>query len=215
MKSIGTPRHLGFYLAVGAGLVAGLVAWLTAPGLILLAGVNAFFLAYLVLAMTQIFRMDPAFLRKHADQEDAPAPLILAVTAVAVAVSAVSLFLVLIDDQHKPLELGLSVASVALGWFAIHTMWAMHYAFEYYEVREVSARKKALAGGLEFPGGEDPDGTSFLYFSYVVGMTAQTSDTSVTSNAMRRLVTLHGVFAFFFNTILVAAAVNIAITLAQ
>ena len=65
------------------------------------------------------------------------------------------------------------------------------------------------------PGGEEPDGTAFLYFSYVVGMTAQTSDTAVVSNAMRRLVTLHGVFSFFFNTVIVAASVNVAISLAQ
>ena len=111
----------------------------------------------------------------------------------------------------------LSVASVVLGWFAIHTMWAMHYAFEYYDEPEASSgkRKRQVVGGLEFPGGEDPDGTAFLYFSYVIGMTAQTSDTTVTSNAMRRLVTLHGVFSFFFNTILVAAAVNIVVSLAR
>jgi uncharacterized membrane protein len=216
VKRLGAPRHLGFYLSVAAGLAAALLAWLLAPRLVLLAGVNTFFFAYLVLAGTQLFRMDPAFLRKHAAEEDAPAPLILAVMAVAVTVSAVSLFLVLIDDKRgMPLELALSIASVALGWFAIHTMWAMHYAYEYYEVRGTSPRAKAVKGGLEFPGGEDPDGTAFLYFSYVVGMTAQTSDTAVSSNAMRRLVTLHGVFAFFFNTILVAAAVNIAIALAR
>ncbi len=36
-------------------------------------------------------------------------------------------------------------------------------------------------------------------------MTAQTSDTDITSNAMRRLVLVHGVFSFFFNTVIVAA----------
>ncbi len=54
---------------------------------------------------------------------------------------------------------------------------------------------------------------AFLYFSYVIGATAQTADTNVTSNAMRRLVLVHGVFAFFFNTVIIASAVNIVVSL--
>jgi uncharacterized membrane protein len=93
----------------------------------------------------------------------------------------------------------------------------MHYAFEYYQGRETSAKghRGEIVGGLEFPGGEEPDGTAFLYFSYVIGMTAQTSDTSVTSNAMRRIVVIHSIFSFFFNTVIVAAAVNIVVSLGQ
>jgi uncharacterized membrane protein len=113
------------------------------------------------------------------------------------------------------MAIALGAASVVLGWFAVHTMWAMHYAFEYYDEPKTSPKgaKRGVEGGLEFPGGEEPDGTAFLYFSYVIGMTAQTSDTAVTSNAMRRLITLHSVFSFFFNTVIVAAAVNIVVSL--
>lgn len=211
MTNFRHPRHLGFYLAAGLGLIVAVGCAVAAPPLALPAGANTFFLAYLLLATTQIVRMKPEFLRRHADQEDAPALLILVVMAVAVVVSAGSLFLVLNQRAGSPgPQLVLSVASVLLGWFAIHTMWAMHYAFEYYE-----AEAGKRGGGLAFPGGEEPDGTAFLYFSYVVGMTAQTSDTAVVSNAMRRLVTLHGVFAFFFNTVIVAASVNVAIALAR
>ena len=38
---------------------------------------------------------------------------------------------------------------------------------------------------------------------------------SLQPNAMRRLVAVHGIFAFFFNTVIVAAAVNIAVALAH
>ena len=115
-----------------------------------------------------------------------------------------------------PLTLG--VASVVLGWFAINTMWAMHYAFEYYRPLDKApgaGKKRPVRAGLQFPGSEEPDGTAFVYFSYVIGMTAQTSDTEVCSNAMRRIVTVHGIFSFFFNTVLVAAAVNIVVSLAH
>lgn len=211
-------RHRGFYIAIGLGLLAGLLMLPFAKGMALAVGVNVFFIAYLALAAIEGRKLTAPFLRQHADEEDAPAPLILLVMAGAVAVSAVSLFMVLMGDKGSmPLPLGLGVASVVLGWFAIHTMWAMHYAFEYYRsTAEHSGKgKKGFAGGLEFPGGEEPDGMSFIYFSYVIGMTAQTSDTDVTSNAMRRIVTMHGVFSFFFNTVIVAAAVNIVVSLAK
>lgn len=59
-----------------------------------------------------------------------------------------------------------------------------------------------------------PGGYDFLYFAFVVGMTAQTSDVAVTTTAMRRVTLLHSIVSFFFNTVLVAAAVNAAVQLA-
>ncbi len=50
----------------------------------------------------------------------------------------------------------------------------------------------------------------FLYFAVVIGMTSQTSDVSISSSALRRLVLIHGVIAFFFNTTLLAITINIA-----
>ena len=119
--------------------------------------------------------------------------------------------LLVMMGAHSGLRLGLSTGAVILGWFTVHTMMAMHYAFEFYgsmPMGRQAKRKDGASGGLEFSGSEDPDGVSFLYFSFVVGMTAQTSDTEVSSNAMRRLVTIHGIFSFFFNTVIIAAAVE-------
>jgi uncharacterized membrane protein len=216
---IDAVRHRGFYISLGLGVVAGLLTLPFAAGMALAVGVNVFFAAYLAVAAIEGRRLTAQFLRQHADEEDAPAPVILLVMAGAVAVSAVSLFMVLMGDKgNMPLPLGLGVAAVVLGWFAIHTMSAMHYAFEYYKAPAGHAgngRKREIAGGLDFRGGEEPDGTSFIYFSYVIGMTAQTSDTGVTSNAMRRIVTMHAIFSFFFNTVIVAAAVNIVVSLAN
>ena len=214
-----TTRHRSFFIAVAVGIVVGLGSLVFAPGLMITLGVNAFFLVYLVLTFRTAQKFSAEFLRKHADEEDEPAPLILLVMLAAVAVSATSLFLVILEgDQRTGLQLVLSVVSVVLGWFAVHTMWAMHYAFEYYKA-PASERGKSKSGkvlaGLEFPGGEHPNGVAFIYFAYVIGMTAQTSDTTITSNAMRRLVIVHGAFAFFFNTVILAAAVNIAVALAH
>ena len=46
-------------------------------------------------------------------------------------------------------------------------------------------------------------------------MTAQTSDVAITSTAMRKVNLLHAIVSFFFNTVLVAAAVNAAVSLAS
>jgi uncharacterized membrane protein len=48
----------------------------------------------------------------------------------------------------------------------------------------------------------------------VVGMTCQVSDVQVKTTAMRKAVLVHGVAAFFFNTVFIAMAVNAAVSLA-
>ncbi|RYE10403.1 MAG: DUF1345 domain-containing protein [Hyphomicrobiales bacterium] len=216
MSPFHTTRHFGFYAAAGAALLAGLGAALLTPQLSISIGVNAFFLVYLGFMLRLVPRKSAQTLRRHAAEDDAPAPILLLVMLAAVVVSAATLFVSLAGEHASPVLLILGIASVVLGWFAIHTMWAMHYAYEYYSVGAAGRDGRADSeGGLDFPGGEDPDGTAFLYFAYVIGMTAQTADTNVTSNAMRRLVAIHGVFSFFFNTVLVAAAVNIVVSLAN
>jgi uncharacterized membrane protein len=69
------------------------------------------------------------------------------------------------------------------------------------------------AGGLIFPGDNRPDYWDFLYFSTSIGATSQTSDTAIRSKALRRLVTLHAVVSFFFNTTVLALTINLAASL--
>jgi len=215
----GGTRHRNFYVAVGLGVLVGLAMLLLDQDVALVSAANVFFLAYLLLTALAGGKLTAEFLRKHAAEEDAPAALILLVMLAAVVAAAVSLFLVLRDPQNRmSIQLGLGVASVVLGWFAIHTMWAMHYAFEYYQDDGGGLGKTKsgkIRAGLDFPGGEEPNGAAFAYFAYVIGMTAQTSDTAITSNAMRRLVLVHGIFSYFFNTVIVAAAVNNVVAFAH
>lgn len=213
-------RHRNFYISAVGGLVAGAITFFVQRQLTVVIAANLFFLLYLLLTLRTSKKLTAAFLREHAAEEDEPPPLILLVMLASVAASAISLFLVLHDAERAPLQLILAVLSVVLGWFAVHTMWAQHYAFEYYQVPEAERgtgkkRSGKVREGLAFPGDEAPSGVSFFYFAYVIGMTAQTADTNITSNGMRRLVLVHGVFSFFFNTVIVAAAVNIAVALSQ
>ena len=69
--------------------------------------------------------------------------------------------------------------------------------------------------GSSSPADTEPGAYDFLYFAFVTGMTAQTSDVAITSTAMRKFNLIHGIVSFFFNTVLVAAAVNVVISLAS
>src|SRR5690606_16890278 len=141
------------------------------------------------------------------------------VTLVVVGVATVSLFqLINGKDDAGVAALAFALASVPLGWFTIHAMTALHYAHLYWTDDESTDpsdrfRKKQPVGGLEFPGTQRPKGWDFLYFATVIGMTAQTADTGITSTQMRRVALLHAVVSFFFNTVIVAAAVNLAVSL--
>ena len=63
---------------------------------------------------------------------------------------------------------------------------------------------------LSVPGVTEPTYGDFMYFSLVIGMTAQVSDVTTGTAAMRRVVMIHGVIAFFFNTAVLALGVNLA-----
>jgi uncharacterized membrane protein len=99
----------------------------------------------------------------------------------------------------------LAGATVLLSWTFIHTMFALHYAHEYYGERAESG------GGLAFPGDDRmPDYWDFMYFSFVIGMTSQVSDVGITSKMIRRTAAAHGVVSFLFNVALLSLSVGVA-----
>ncbi|MGH6860065.1 MAG: DUF1345 domain-containing protein [Phyllobacterium sp.] len=211
-------RHNPFYLAAIVALAVLALALALLPRLAYVAAANVFFAAYLILTGLKVAQLTPDFLRRNAARSDEPVWIIFAVTFGAVLVGVGSLFVLINSGAHPhPLDLALSLAAVPLGWLTIHMMAAMHYAHLYWQPDETAqgarqARRRHI-GGLDFPGDKEPGGIEFLYFSYVLGMTAQTSDTAVTSTAMRQITLVHSVVSFFFNTVLVAAAVNLAVSL--
>ena len=193
-------RHLAFYAGLAAGVLVFAAGSVASSGSAVEMAAIAFFLVYLVLTAFRVPSLSAAYLRDHALENDEPAPVILAVTFGAVALSLVSLFTV-VNGAGR------------LGWLTIHTMAALHYAHLYGRPSPETADAE-VRGGLDFPGKDEPGAHDFLYFAFVIGMTAQTSDVAITSTAMRKANLLHAVVSFFFNTVLVAAAVNVAVSLA-
>jgi len=88
----------------------------------------------------------------------------------------------------------------------MQVVYALHYAHEYYAADPASGKD---AGGLAFPGGEPPDYWDFLHFSIIIGVAAQTADIAFTEKGLRRLGTAHSLFAFVFNTVIVALTINL------
>lgn len=209
-------RHLPFYLAALCAIAVALLALFFRKDLVAALAANTFFVVYLVLAGMNIPRMTVAHLKKHASTNDEPVWIIFLVTFMTVIIAVVSLFILINQKPHPgAFALVTTLAAVPLGWFTIHMMAAIHYAHLYWQ--RTSGEKQGTAakpcGGLKFPGTPEPCGSDFIYFAYVIGMTAQTSDTSITTPAMRRINIVHSIVSFLFNTILVAAAVNVAVTL--
>lgn len=207
-------RHKAFVVAIVAGIIAFAAGLLVRPGLATGIGADVFFAVYLGLIVLHWHKFTAEHFRKTAAEDDAPATAIFAATVVVVAAAMASLFLALNGGPAVgPWPILVGAAAVVLGWFAVHTLAALHYGYEYYEAPP-GGETGEVSGGLDFPGRHAPDGLAFLYFSYVIGMTAQVSDVEVTSPKMRRLVTVHALFSFWFNTVLLAATVNAAIAIA-
>jgi uncharacterized membrane protein len=213
MNSVLDHRYRSFIVAGGVALVVLPFVVIYEPSVTVELPAILFFTVYLALSFLRLRRLTPAYLKQHADVADAPAFVILGVTVLAIVAAIGALFLTLNRDQRAgSVELALAVAAVVLGWLTIHTMAAMHYAHVYWRPSRVA--ENGRRGGLDFPGTADPCGHDFLYFSLVIGMTAQTSDVVITSTAMRKLNLVHATVSYFFNTVLVAAAVNAAVSLA-
>ncbi|OCP01148.1 MULTISPECIES: DUF1345 domain-containing protein [unclassified Ensifer] len=207
-------RHWPFYTAILSAIASLPVLWLVARSFALEGAAIVFFCVYLIMCWRRLRMMTGRHLRTHARNTDEPEFVIFLVTTGAAATSLVSLFFALNGEKTgSALALALAFASVVLGWATIHMMAAMHYAHIYW-VPAANAQTSEPARGLDFPGTPDPGGYDFLYFSFVIGMTAQTSDVGITTTAMRRINLMHAIVSFFFNTVLVAAAVNAAVQLA-
>jgi uncharacterized membrane protein len=168
---------------------------------------DAFAAIYLVLAYAMMFRCGQEHIKPNAILQDDGRVLILMVTQLGALASIAAIVFELGASKKSGAGLTLAIVTIALSWAALHTSFALHYAHEYYRGRK--------PGGLQFPSGdsdEKPDYWDFVYFSFVVGMTAQVSDVGITDKIIRRTATVHGIISFVFNTALLALMVNIAAT---
>jgi uncharacterized membrane protein len=157
---------------------------------------------YLLMARSRI-----SGIRNHSKELDEGRLLLLVLTVVAALASLGAIVAELGTSQgseRTATQLTLALVTIVLSWFFIHSIFAIHYAHEFYG-------DGAKQSGLKFPGDEkEPHYWDFVYFSFVIGMTCQVSDVAVSSRLIRATVNVHGIVSFFFNAALVALSVNMA-----
>jgi uncharacterized membrane protein len=207
--SLGHYRHhWRFYSSVAFGVLVWLLPLSRTMGLRVSLGGATFFLIYLISSAALARGLTTEDLRQKATFEDEGIVVIVLITLAVIALSLGSLVLLLGSEQRNGWLLVPAVANVPLGWATLHTIMAFHYAHLFYAPPE-EGDKATHTGGIEFPKTTEPCMGDFMYFSFVVGMTAQTSDVDVTSREMRNATVVHGVVSFFFNTVILALAVNV------
>jgi uncharacterized membrane protein len=175
---------------------------------------DVFALCVLGLAWLTIITTPPEKLRARAQMQDVSHILIFIFVVVAACAGLFAvgfLFLnksVAAQSPHFFVHLLMSLVAIICSWALVHTVFGLRYAHTYYGDPDGPTGPKPHAGGLEFPGDREPDYMDFAYFSFVIGMTFQVSDVVITSRDLRKLVLVHGMLSFGFNTVILALTIN-------
>ena len=207
------PRlFIGIALAffVGVFLPESLVPRVTTR---VLVGWNVGIIAYLVLAahMCTQATLDTMRARARGQSESRIITIVLVILSAVAAQAAIVLELSNVKELQgtvKAAHLALTILTIVSAWVFTHTMFALHYAHDFYD-----ALARNQSPGLQFVGTPDPEYGDFFYCAFIIGTSGQTADVCFANKAMRRLGMVHSVLAFVFNTALLAMMINIVASL--
>lgn len=197
-QKLAPPRFLLFIAVLAIAVIA---AWRPLdPARAFITGFDIAAAVFLISVAPLLRNQNATEMRRHAIENDANRVVLL---VVATVISLAILVAVAIELGAKggP-NVALVVVTLALAWLFGNTIYALHYAHLYY--------LHGSTGGLGFSGEDKaPDYSDFVYFAFTLGMTFQTSDTSVDTRQMRRIVTVHSLAAFVFNIGVLAFSINV------
>jgi uncharacterized membrane protein len=217
-KLIRRLAHLEAHHRLALGVTGGFIVFLfigrhTRLPFRLITAWDAYTTCVLGLAWNRIFTAQPAEVVRLATLRHTSRIIIfLGVLAAACAsLGAVAYLLGSAKDlpvATRSTHVALAIATVVLSWVMVHTLFALHYAYQFYRTPQCvqSAPSKRP---LIFPGEDLPDYYDFAYFSFVIGMTSQVSDVQIASHGIRRWALLHGAISFGFNTAVLALSINV------
>jgi uncharacterized membrane protein len=197
------PRHLLFVGVLAVALWP--LSRLSNPEGAIIVAFDLAALAFILSCVPLWLRGGPEIIRRQAQRDDVGQVwLLLLAGLVSAVVLAVLVSLIMDRNQFGWRGLAVLVATLMASWTFVNLSCAFHYAHLYYSAREGHDRR-----GLAFPGDTPPGFSDFVNFAFVIGMTCQTADIGITDPHMRRISTLHGLFAFAFNLGVLALAVNV------
>jgi uncharacterized membrane protein len=210
--------HLEAHHRLAISVTGGVMVFLfvgrhTRLPLRLITAWDAYVACVLALAWNRIFSTQPAAVVRLATLRDSSRiAIFLGVLAAACAsLGAVAYLLGSAKDlpvAARSTHVILAVATVALSWVMVHTLFALHYAHQFYSMPQC-VQSESSKRPLIFPGDDLPDYYDFAYFSFVIGMTSQVSDVQIASQGIRRWALLHGAISFAFNTAVLALGINV------
>lgn len=209
-------------LRLAAMLLAGLLAatasglaghWVEAPAV----GWGTASLTYVVWVWAAIGRFDPAETRAHATAED-PSRSITDLLILAANVASLGAVAAVVVDSHASDGGGsrfggglLALASVALSWLLVQTLFTLRYAELYYST---GGKAGAAVGGIDFNQERLPQYTDFAYLATSLGMTYQVSDTALQNHGIRAEALKHSLLSYLFGTVILATTISLVISLA-
>ncbi|ORW87546.1 hypothetical protein AWB92_23895 [Mycobacterium sp. IEC1808] len=94
----------------------------------------------------------------------------------------------------------LGILSVSASWFAVHTLFTVHYARLYYSDEP---------GGINFHDPEPPRFSDFAYLAFTVGMTYQVSDTEIGLTSIRSTVLRQALLSYLLGAVVLAVTINL------
>jgi uncharacterized membrane protein len=188
---------LPIYVSELRGVTRFLVAWDFGVGLYLI-------LAFRMIAHSGVREIHRQYL---AQDEGGFAILLLTIVSACASVGAVFAWLEIATRAETFALPGLVflLLTIILSWAFIQTMFALHYAHEFY----VEHDHHKTGGGLIFPRDPEPTYWDFVYFAFAIGTATQVSDVEIVSKRIRRTVTVHGIVSFFFNVTVIALTVGL------
>ena len=203
--------RLGIALLIAAVIFFLTRTHISTPSLILVTWLG-FALTIIFMDWIIILTSHPQEVRRIAKIQDSSRLAIIAFTLTACIASMGSIYFLLKESKgaphHKDEHILLAIGAVVISWWLVHTIFTLLYAHLFYDT-DTDEGKPLKVGGLDFPGGKDPDYLDFVYFSFVIGMTFQVSDVQIENRLIRRIALIHALIAFAFNTAILALSMNV------
>ncbi|MGN6278439.1 MAG: DUF1345 domain-containing protein [Sphingomonas sp.] len=199
---IAPPRFVLFCIVFAIGLVVAIPP--LGPGRGAMAAFDAASALFLLSIVPLMKNADAKAMREQAKDNDANRAGLLLLTGLVMIVILVAVAGEL-KGKNDTAAIALVIGTLVLAWLFSNTIYALHYAHLFY----LGKKDGSDCGGIDFPNCDEPDYWDFVYFSFTLGMTFQTSDVEMTSGHMRRVAIGHCLAAFVFNIGVLAFTINV------
>jgi uncharacterized membrane protein len=205
-QALGASATTRVATAVAAGACAGALVALPGSWQVgTLVGWDVAAAVYVAWTWKTIWHRDPAATARLALREDPGRAIADALLLVASMASVLAVVLAITAGRGGGSAAGgaraaLGVASVALPWTVVQTVFTSHYARLYYS---------HPAGGIDFNQQAPPRFSDFAYLAFTVGMTFQVSDTDLQTPPVRARALQQALLSYLLGAVILATTINL------